>query len=490
MSFCFLHNFLPELAERETRSFTVLPGKDTGIPTGTYVLMEMFCDEPGCDCRRVFFSVHSTERKCMDAVIAWGWEDVEFYSQWMTHGNREDAEYLKGPSLNVGSPAAEHAPVILGLVQEMLLADQAFAQRIQQHYDLFRRKVDGDCDRDSRQSTITSGSPEKAHDSASGVKRCEKHCSYCGSTLGHKSDRTGGAVTAVYACRECHRYYCNECSSKTGEGQFCLRCDSILEKVAPVEYSMPPYKEPVKRLLEVGRPGSTVDYAMLGLRQEHVPELIEMATDMNLHHADSDCDFVWAPVHAWRALGQLGDATALKPLVNLLRLVDEENDDWANEEIPVILAEFGSAAIPELTAFLEDTTNGLWARVAASLSLAKIAQRHPDTRDECVVVLTDQLSQFMRNDEILNAFLISALVSIDARESAQVMECAFSADAVKLAVLGNWEDVQERLGLLEKRTTPRPAWKNNHPQSIKKPHTKTKEKRKAQKKARKKNRRK
>ena len=127
MAFSLFYNFFRDLEERETRTITVLPGADVGIPPGEYGLMEMFCDEPGCDCRRVFFSVFSTERKRADAIITWGWEDIEFYSQWMTYGSREAAEYLKGPSLNVGSPAADHAPAILALVREILRADKLFA---------------------------------------------------------------------------------------------------------------------------------------------------------------------------------------------------------------------------------------------------------------------------------------------------------------------------------------------------------------------------
>ena len=72
MPFRLFHDFFPELAERETRTLTVLPGADLGVPPGEYGLLEMFCDEPGCDCRRVFFSVFSSASKRMDAVVAWG----------------------------------------------------------------------------------------------------------------------------------------------------------------------------------------------------------------------------------------------------------------------------------------------------------------------------------------------------------------------------------------------------------------------------------
>src|SRR5438093_123369 len=68
------------------------------------------------------------------------------------------------------------------------------------------------------------------------------------------------------------------------------------------------YKDPVARLLTLGdaRPVKTwPNYLELGLSREHVPELIRMATDDELNWADSESLEVWAPIHAWRALGQL-----------------------------------------------------------------------------------------------------------------------------------------------------------------------------------------
>ena len=60
--------------------------------------------------------------------------------------------------------------------------------------------------------------------------------------------------------------------------------------------------------------GQWPDYPALGLRMEHVPDLIRMTLDDELHGADSDSREVWAPLHAWRALGQLRAESAIKPL--------------------------------------------------------------------------------------------------------------------------------------------------------------------------------
>lgn len=193
----------------------------------------------------------------------------------------------------------------------------------------------------------------------------------------------------------------------------------------------------MSRLLTLGQPMSQEDYARLGIGPKHIPELIIMATDMVLHRLKSVRVEVWAPVHAWRALGQLRAEAAMEPLVNLLRLVDEQQDHWAGEGLPNVRAEIGTPAISAVSAFLADESRGLWGRVAASVSLAKIGQRYSEAREACVAALTAQLERHAENGGHLNAFLIVGLLDLKAVESAPVMERAFAADSVELSVQGD-----------------------------------------------------
>jgi len=143
MPFVLFHEFFPETAERETRSITVFPGSPIRLPPAHYGFLDMYCDEPGCDCRRVFLSVVSSRSKRIEAVVAWGWEDVEFYAKWMRSGGRDMALMLKGPALNMGSPETELAPVLLHLFSSVLLKDPSYVARIKRHYALFRDRIDG-----------------------------------------------------------------------------------------------------------------------------------------------------------------------------------------------------------------------------------------------------------------------------------------------------------------------------------------------------------
>ena len=80
MPYTSFHEKFPEIAEKETRVMTTVA--DTELPKGNYALYESYCDEKGCDCRRVFLNIFSERRNELVAVIAYGWENSKFYADW------------------------------------------------------------------------------------------------------------------------------------------------------------------------------------------------------------------------------------------------------------------------------------------------------------------------------------------------------------------------------------------------------------------------
>jgi hypothetical protein len=223
------------------------------------------------------------------------------------------------------------------------------------------------------------------------------------------------------------------------------------------------YRDPVAQLLTLGDPrqGGRMafgwrDYLALGFTAEHIPELVRMALDQDLHWTDSESDKVWAPLHAWRALGQLRAEGAVEPLLQLLDRIDEYDDDWAQGDLPQVFGMIGPAAIPGLRDLLADADHGEWARIAASESLVKMVEWFPEIREQAVAIITDQLRRFAEQERVVNAFLVDALCHLKAVESAAVIEQAFAADTVDLSVLGDWEEAQILLGLLEERASPSP----------------------------------
>ena len=104
------------------------------------------------------------------------------------------------------------------------------------------------------------------------------------------------------------------------------------------------YPPPVSELLTFGdcrEIRDWPDYLALGLGPQHIPGLIRMALDEELHLADPDSLDVWSPVHAWRALGQLRAESAVEPLAGLLDRVDESGGGWVGKICPEPLAPSG-----------------------------------------------------------------------------------------------------------------------------------------------------
>lgn len=214
-----------------------------------------------------------------------------------------------------------------------------------------------------------------------------------------------------------------------------------------------PYPPPVAHLLELGEEAVTtewMDYLALGLGPEHVPDLVRMATDMALHDADDESPALWAPTHAWRALGQLRAAEAVEPLLDLAESLGDEL--FTDPELAVVFGTIGGAAIPPLARILADDSESHALHVLAANGLDEIAARDPSARDEVVPLLLARLEKWDRNSDIVNAYLVDALTEMRVVEAAPLMEQAFAAGAVDLLMRGDWEDVQADLGLIERRS--------------------------------------
>jgi hypothetical protein len=171
-----------------------------------------------------------------------------------------------------------------------------------------------------------------------------------------------------------------------------------------------------------------------------------MARDRELNEGDPESAAVWAPVHAWRALGQLGATEAVGPLLEALQEAEDRDDDWGMEELPEVFARLGPA-VPALGGFLADANRGLYSRWGVARALERIAREHPETRDECVKLLTRQLEQAQANDPVLNGALIGFLCDLKEVGTAPLMERAFAAGLVDESIGGGWEHARYDLGL-------------------------------------------
>ena len=134
----FVEKF-PDLGGRETRTLIVPPGNV--LPSGEYALVEMYCNEPGCDCRRVIILVlrPDTGWDKIWASIGYGWESLDFYREW--GGAPSDAVEMKGPYLDPLNPQSQYSEVLLDLFCEVI-ESPAYVERLQRHYLMFRESID------------------------------------------------------------------------------------------------------------------------------------------------------------------------------------------------------------------------------------------------------------------------------------------------------------------------------------------------------------
>ncbi len=145
MSYTLFVEHFPNLGWKETRSATVFPLNRYGLPADEYGLIEAYCDDEDCDCRRVFLNVASRKKQEIIATITYGWETEAFYRKWFGGGDSEMSRMavkeMVGLGLNSASPQSKYANAALKLVEE-LLQDPDYVTRLKRHYQIFKEKVD------------------------------------------------------------------------------------------------------------------------------------------------------------------------------------------------------------------------------------------------------------------------------------------------------------------------------------------------------------
>ena len=186
------------------------------------------------------------------------------------------------------------------------------------------------------------------------------------------------------------------------------------------------------------------------LDRSHVPALLDIVRQWidREDWPDDEDDMSWsAPVHAWRALAQLGAVEVIDLMLEMIGPMDTRHDDWYLEEFPDAFAMVGPPAYDRAVAYLDDSSHALFPRIGIAHAIANIAKSHPELRDRAVMDLSRRLADYENNEIEFNAFLISYLLDVQAREKADLIERAFAANRVDIQAIGNWNDVRRELGV-------------------------------------------
>jgi hypothetical protein len=127
-----------ELAEKETRTITITR-KDIGVPPGEYGLIEYYCTDDRCDCRKVMINVTSSKPPHeILATIGYGWESTDFYTKWM-HGDAKTGKEMTGAYLEAWGTQSKYAQKFLELFETTVLSDE-YVDRLERHYAMFKSR--------------------------------------------------------------------------------------------------------------------------------------------------------------------------------------------------------------------------------------------------------------------------------------------------------------------------------------------------------------
>lgn len=205
------------------------------------------------------------------------------------------------------------------------------------------------------------------------------------------------------------------------------------------------YPQAVAQLLTLGSVTSEddwLDYRQMGIQEEHIPDLIHMATDMHLNMADSESLEVWAPMHAWRALGELMAVAASEPLTVLFDELFE--DEWPASELPEVYGMIGAAAIPSLDTYLQDTSRSPGGRMLATDCLAEVAAEDEAAREQAIKIFHKLLEKYMEHSPLFNGSLVYHLVELGAWESLPLIEETFAAGQVDESII-DMDEVEDAI---------------------------------------------
>ena len=213
------------------------------------------------------------------------------------------------------------------------------------------------------------------------------------------------------------------------------------------------YSPSVNKLLTFGDPtdfyesnGEWTNYLDLGFGPDDIPELIRLIGDDSLRSEDATEEEYCAHIHAWRILGQLKAVEAAESLVQLFALTVES--DWVIEDLPIAFGLIGPTAIPTLKNYMaahaDDETMGPETVLDA---LRSIVEHYPEVRDDCIIIVVEQLTKFEQNTDTLNSLIITELVHFKVVEAAPLIKSAHAAHRVDLAMNGTWQHVRNDLGL-------------------------------------------
>jgi hypothetical protein len=126
-------SLFPEVANKETRRVGLAPQEGLAptndLPNDWYFFEELYCDEPGCDCRRVMVNVIAASTGQHLATINHAFEPRD-------HGALVTAQTFLDPL------KSQFAVNLMDLFLHVIRWDEPYRQRLMRHYQMFKGAID------------------------------------------------------------------------------------------------------------------------------------------------------------------------------------------------------------------------------------------------------------------------------------------------------------------------------------------------------------
>lgn len=127
--------FLPagELIGEAHQIRTVTLADSGELPGGDYSLLDLYCTDPKCDCRKTIIQIIHNGRHV--STVDYGWEDPRYYAKWARLDDAMIRE-MSGLSLDFMSPNLIDPDATLSLMNHLL--DDQWINRIKATYKAVR----------------------------------------------------------------------------------------------------------------------------------------------------------------------------------------------------------------------------------------------------------------------------------------------------------------------------------------------------------------
>jgi yecA family protein len=215
----------------------------------------------------------------------------------------------------------------------------------------------------------------------------------------------------------------------------------------------------IQILLTLDQPSNTrkwPDYlSKYGFNEQDVPALLALFADEEINVIPSDRPEIWAPLYAWRILGQLGSEQAIGPIVQSFDTLHE--DDSALSELPGVIGMIGPAAIPVLAEYWRQPGKDEFSYVMAMDALCEIVKQHPSSREQIINIYIDYMGHPNKLAGTLNGLLMACLMDLNATEAIDGIRRLYALNCVDISCTGDLEDVEIELGFRSQRSTQRPS---------------------------------